>query len=1111
MELRLDFATDDRNAGFRLEHFEFYNWGTFDKKIVKLHLSKENALLTGDIGSGKSTIVDAITTLLVPHQKITYNKAAGATTKERTLYSYIVGEYKSTQDENFGYSKAISLRDENSFSVILGRFDNVGFSESITLAQFFYISQKKVHKFFVVSKGKLSIKKDFMPKFDDIRTLKKRLRSLKYTEVFDSFSDYFKYFGREMGLKNEQALNLFYQTVSLKSIGNLTEFIRVHMLEDSKIDNKIDEICLNFATLNHTHNLVLEAMEQIKLLKPIKKEYEKYLKNSNSHTTYISMRNHLNLYLSYFESKLIKTKLEELNIQKSKSISQQKLGEEMLERLNDNIIELKGELQKNGADRINVIEKEIKQLFETMQRVKRDNETYNSLIKSLNFQAVSNEHRFLKTYAILEKELEEVETKKITYQNSINADEYSLRRYKEELEELNIEIIYLQNNPSNIPQKVSKIRNDMAKKLDIDTSELPFIGELIEVKDEKWNGAIERILHSSALSLLVDKKYYDKVSEYVDKTNLRGKLIYLKVDTQKEYNPFRNETLNSLLDKIEIKVDTPYFDVVKNFLYERFDIPCVDSLNDFKRFKKALSIHGQFKTNFIRHEKDDRYDINDKSRWVLGWDNLSKLKEFQKQYQNTKQKSELISNRIVKIKQKQKELEQRRDSIRDALKYDNFDKINWYRYSKEIDKLNNEKEELQKSNNIIKTLKNRLEEVQIEYRLQRKNIDEVISKIGKLNEQIEQKEEKLNSLKLLQENKTINDELKKSLDNVKEEVLKTSISLNNINTAQTKLREFIQSKIDNFASLLRYSSEKIAKLQSTFINAFPVISKEFSAGVNYSEEFIKKLDELQKDNLPKWRKKFKQLLKENTIRDIVMLQTILDKNAKEIKQKIETINKSLCDIEYNDGTYIELLAQNSNIADIKEFKQSLKQITTGAIDENNEYDESKFLQIKELIMRFNGREGHSDVDKKWRKLVTDVRNWYDFSAVEKYISDDSIKEYYAHSGGKSGGQKEKLAYTVLASSLAYQFGLEHDKIQSRSFRFVMIDEAFGRGSDESSRYALRLFEKLKLQLLVITPKQKINVIEPFVKSVHFVYNKDGMDSSLISLSIQEYIKNKKND
>jgi len=127
----------------------------------------------------------------------------------------------------------------------------------------------------------------------------------------------------------------------------------------------------------------------------------------------------------------------------------------------------------------------------------------------------------------------------------------------------------------------------------------------------------------------------------------------------------------------------------------------------------------------------------------------------------------------------------------------------------------------------------------------------------------------------------------------------------------------------------------------------------------------------------------------------------------------------------------------------------------------------------------------------------------------RYISTDEEKEYYAHSGGKSRGQKEKLAYTVLASSLAFQFGLEYNEVRSRSFRFVMIDEAFGRGSDESTRYALQLFEKLNLQLMAITPKQKINVIEDFVRTIHFVHNKDAMNSSIYSMGIEEYQKNKR--
>ncbi len=93
---------------------------------------------------------------------------------------------------------------------------------------------------------------------------------------------------------------------------------------------------------------------------------------------------------------------------------------------------------------------------------------------------------------------------------------------------------------------------------------------------------------------------------------------------------------------------------------------------------------------------------------------------------------------------------------------------------------------------------------------------------------------------------------------------------------------------------------------------------------------------------------------------------------------------------------------------------------------------------------------------------------------------------------------------MLAASLAYQFGLKFDEVRSRSFRFVVIDEAFGRGSDESAQYGLRLFSQLNLQLLIVTPLQKIHIIEPFVASVGFVHNDEGRASKVRNLSIEEY-------
>ena len=138
--LRLDFVADDTRSGFRLHRLEVFNWGTFDARVWTLALDGRNHLLTGDIGSGKSTLVDAVTTLLVPAHRAAYNRAAGAGSRERTLRSYVLGHYKSERNELSVSARPVALRDPSHYSVILGVFRNEGYDQTVTLAQVFWIA-----------------------------------------------------------------------------------------------------------------------------------------------------------------------------------------------------------------------------------------------------------------------------------------------------------------------------------------------------------------------------------------------------------------------------------------------------------------------------------------------------------------------------------------------------------------------------------------------------------------------------------------------------------------------------------------------------------------------------------------------------------------------------------------------------------------------------------------------------------------------------------------------------------------------------------------------------------------------------------------------------------
>jgi uncharacterized protein YPO0396 len=299
-----------------------------------------------------------------------------------------------------------------------------------------------------------------------------------------------------------------------------------------------------------------------------------------------------------------------------------------------------------------------------------------------------------------------------------------------------------------------------------------------------------------------------------------------------------------------------------------------------------------------------------------------------------------------------------------------------------------------------------------------------------------------------------------------------------------------------------------------FRNKYPNETTDVDASLEAAPDYNRLLEQLVGNDLPRFENQFKDLLNQNTIREVVAFNAFLDSRRQNIMDRIGEINQSLAGIPYNTGRHIQLEHQATSDQDVREFGSDLRACSEGTIGETDQYSEQKYLQVERLIDRFRGREGLTDLDRKWTAKVTDVRNWFTFSASEKWTETGEEYEHFTDSGGKSGGQKEKLAYTILAAALAFQFGLGPGKGagrnagSGRSFRFVVIDEAFGRGSDESARYGLELFQRMKLQLLIVTPLQKIHVIEPFVSHVGFVANTNGDDSQLRNMTIQEYREEK---
>ena len=1101
-------------AGFRLTRLEVRNWGTFDDLVWTLVADGRNTLVTGDIGSGKSTIVDAITTLLLPAHRISYNKAAGADAKERSLRSYVLGYYTSVKNEATGTTRPIALRNATKFSVILGVFSSEELAATVTLAQVFWMKNGDAggqpDRFYVTTGVPLSIAADFLDFGQDMAGLRKRLKATSGVEIRDGFPEYGRDFRRLLGIESEQAMELFHQTVSMKSVGNLTDFVREHMLEPFNAAKATKDIVAHFDHLTSAHEAVLRAQSQLEVLTPLLTDCDAHDRLDAEITTLNAQRDALRYYFADHKVRLADGLLAGLSAERVRLTARRQQLAEELETLRAQETNLRIQIAGHGGDRLTQIQREIDQKeTERVARMAR-HRSFSEMLGQAGLERVESAEQFAERRAQIRAARDAVDSEHAEAQNSLTDARIAKQQLDTEAAEVNTELRSLQERKSNIPKRQLDLRARLCRELRLDEDILPFAGELIAVRKEEsaWEGAAERLLHSFALSILVPGEHYGAVSDWIDGHHVGERVVYYQVPAAAMAGRAAPPRLarTTLAAKLEVK-DTPFAAWLERELAGRADLECVGTMTEFRRATRAITKAGQIKGG-SRHEKDDRYRIGDRIRYVLGWSNERKIEALLAEASG-------LAKRLADAERVHDEYDKavksafaRSQTLAGLAQTHEYTEIDYQSAVSRIAELKAEHAKLKEASVTLAKLDAELGEIRERIDAAETSRSTAGEKLGNVNGEISGVEAMAQDAEA-----TLAEPLGKGteahFDAIRALLAEAGQAPpdkpESCDRAEGRAAAEIGDRVDKLRGRKEKLGGRIVSAMTTFRNRYPVETSELDAAIEAADGYRELHKRLADDDLPRFQMQFKTYLNQNTIREIAQFQAELNRQSGLIRERIDTINKSLVGVDYNPGRYIRLEPEPTPNVDIRDFKSELLACTDGAVSGNtadDQYSEAKFLQVKRLIERFRGREGQTEADQKWTRLVTDVRNWYTFTASERYREDDIEYETYADSGGKSGGQKEKLAYTILGASFVYQFKL--DSGRSRTFRFAVIDEAFGRGSDESTRFALELFERLGIQLLIVTPLQKIHVIEPYVSAVGFVDNPTSKYSRLRTLTIDEY-------
>ena len=119
---------------------------------------------------------------------------------------------------------------------------------------------------------------------------------------------------------------------------------------------------------------------------------------------------------------------------------------------------------------------------------------------------------------------------------------------------------------------------------------------------------------------------------------------------------------------------------------------------------------------------------------------------------------------------------------------------------------------------------------------------------------------------------------------------------------------------------------------------------------------------------------------------------------------------------------------------------------------------------------------------------------------------DEIRKRFPSAQGLSENQiVERLASAsgVPYEQVAAQFGITREGKNSRSLRFIAVDESFSNQDEDKATYLMELCRQLHLQLLVVTPSDKIQVVQDYIAHVHLVQRVEDRHSVIYNMTIKE--------
>lgn len=1091
---------------YRLSKLELFNWGGFSGP-QEVEFDPMGTAIVGPTGSGKTTLIDALMTLLTANPK--YNLAStGGHESDRDLVSYVRGVSGAG---NGSVSQEHVVRQGKVISGLCATLDNgvktvkIGAVLSIEDTSF---SAKDLKKYWIFSQSETV--KEKAPDPDGLITLRQWLelydqggskaltREGKVSSSLAVYTAKKNYLARvrdyfEVG---QNAFDLLNRAAGLKQLNSIDEIFRTLVLDDESQFQQAAEVASSFDDLKIIYEELELARRQITSLEPVKKYWDQYEK-ANIYRN--DMRNLLAVFPVWFAEGMNKRWKEEAGRLKRLSSECAARKTELDERYQLKESE-KDELYvrylRSGGNDLQTIEENITLLEKDVYACRGRADIYLKKVQALGLDEdltrVSfdrNQEHLDDIIGNLEQAFSQAEHLHFTSGSELKGVENQFLELREEIKEA-------ENAPgSNIPGQFLKFRTLLAEGLGLQESELPFVAEMIQVKPEArdWHGAIERAIGSHRLRIMVPASDMKSALRWVNQRNNQLHVRLYEVKANSGQAAFYDDGFTR---KLDYKVH-PYREAVKELL-AGIDRHCVSTAGELQHTPHALTQEGMMSGKARFFEKQDQRRLTDD--WMTGFDNTIRLMQL-------KRRSETLADQFAQLqaverkKRSDKEECQRQLVFAQSLKEVTFDSINFESLESQIRLKKEHLQSLMSPDSDVAKIKAQLEEIRQECSDIDHQRNTLISEQARADNQLDTAEAEVSRLFVIAErglksdDRAVIDRYFKTMSKAGDDVIAT-VALKDMTSVEENTLLDVRQQLEKLDKQVESLSNHLVRAMEAAKREDRGTLIEVGSDVEDVPAYLERLKILTEEALPEKQKRFREYLNRSSDDSVTTLLEGLEGGVAKIRDKLEDVNYTLRRVDFQPGHYLQLVANDVVHESIRTFSRQMRELRAAQLAADDGESHYRALQVVVASLRNHYEKSHTAP----AKALLDPRFRLEFKVNVIARSNGEILHTLSGSQGGSGGEKEIIASYVLTASLSY--ALCPDGSNKPLFGTIVLDEAFSRSSHAVAGRIIRALTEFGLSALFVTPNKEMRLLRSHTRSAIVVHRK-GDYSSLTTLTWKE--------